>query len=281
MVDRPGSGVNGYIAGACKMVPAGDLRYQAPMMPGWEPPSSLDERLKAALVPPWLYLRYKALREWRRGEAEVRLLPMLVDRRRNAVDIGANKGTYSYFLARLARHVYAFEPNPKMFRILKRGAASNVTASPLALASCCGAAELRVPRGRKGYSNQGGSLSAVKVPDNFAAVAVETRTLDDLALRDIGFIKIDVEGFEEQVLAGARETIERDRPTLLVEIEEAHTHKPIEQSLETILRLGYRGLFFDRTAGALRSLDAFDAERHHRHPESGCYVFNFVFLPVR
>lgn len=251
------------------------------MTPGWEPPSSLDERLKAALVPPWLYLRYKALREWRRGEAEVRLLPMLVDRRRNAVDIGANKGTYSYFLGRLARHVYAFEPNPKMFRILARGAGGNVTVSPLALSDCNGTAEFRVPRGRKGYSNQGGSLSAVKVADNFGTVAVETRTLDDLALQDIGFIKIDVEGFEEPVLAGARATIARDRPTLLIEIEEAHTRKPIEQSLETVLQLGYRGLFFDRAAGALRSLDAFDPERHHRHPEGGGYVFNFVFLPAR
>lgn len=249
------------------------------MTPGWEPPSSLDERLKAALVPPWLYLRYKALREWRRGEAEVRLLPMLVDRRRNAVDVGANKGTYSYFLGRLARHVYAFEPNPKMFRILARGAGGNVTVSPLALSDCNGTAEFRVPRGRRGYSNQGGSLSAVKVADNFAAVAVETRKLDDLALRDIGFIKIDVEGFEEPVLAGARATIARDRPTLLIEIEEAHTRKPIEQSLEAVLRFGYRGLFFDRAADALRSLDVFDPERHHRRPEGGGYVFNFVFLP--
>lgn len=41
---------------------------------------------------------------------------------------------------------------------------------------------------------------AVKVPDNFRAVTVQTARLDDLGISDIGFMKIDVEGFESQVL---------------------------------------------------------------------------------
>ena len=95
----------------------------------WIPPTNFEERLKALLVPPSLYIRYKAQKEWWRGEPEFRLLPFLVDRRRNAIDVGANKGTYTYALARLAKHVWAFEPNPKMFKILERGMAANVTAA--------------------------------------------------------------------------------------------------------------------------------------------------------
>jgi hypothetical protein len=100
--------------------------------------------------------------------------------------------------------------------------------------------------------------------------------LDDLGLKDIGFIKIDVEGFESSVLAGALVTIARDRPSILIEIEEKHTKKPIEDSLQEVVALGYRGLFIRN--GALHPLSAFDPVAHHRQPTAG-YVFNFLFLP--
>ena len=48
------------------------------------------------------------------------------------------------------------------------------------------------------------------------------RRLDDLALGDVGFVKIDVEGHELAVLRGAAETLQRNRPPLLVEAEERH-----------------------------------------------------------
>lgn len=244
----------------------------------WTPPSSLEEKLKRALVPPRLYRGYRAAKEWVKGEGEVRLLPFLVPAGRNAVDAGANKGTYTWFLARRAAHVWAFEPNPKIYQMLRRSAPVNVTASPVALSNRSGRAEFRIPEMRRGtYSNQGGSLSAAKVSRGFAALEVDTRTLDELGLADIGFIKIDVEGSEAEVIEGARETIRRDRPTLLVEIEERYTGVPIEQSLEAVTGLGYRGLFLDR--GRLRPLEAFDPVRHHRAADA-IYVFNFIFLPL-
>jgi FkbM family methyltransferase len=244
---------------------------------GWIPPTNLEEWVKGALVPPSLYIRYKAWKEWRRGEPEFRLLPFLVDRRRNAVDVGANKGTYTYALARLAKHVWAFEPNPKMFNILKRGAAANVTAAMLALSDRSGRSELRVPRMRKGgYSNQGASLSTAKITANYRTVDIESARLDDLTLQDIGFIKIDVEGFETEVLQGARETIRQSRPIIIVELEERYTKTPIETMLQRVLDLGYVGMFLAH--GTLRSLEQFDPDAHHRVASHG-YVANFVFFP--
>jgi FkbM family methyltransferase len=241
--------------------------------------STLGETLKYSLIPGWLYIRYRARKELRRGEGEIGLLPFLVDRRRNAIDAGANKGVYTYFIAQYARHTYAFEPNPKMVAILRRTAGANVTVSPVALGDASGEAVLRVPLLEKGHSNQGASLSAIKVPDGFTPVTVETARIDDLDLSDIGFIKIDVEGFEDAVLRGARDTIARDRPTLLVEIEEKHTHRPIEDDIAAIAALGYDG-FFLGAGGILRPLAAFDPVAHHRQPTSR-YVYNFVFLPSR
>ncbi len=243
----------------------------------WIPPTNFEERLKALLVPPSLYIRYKAQKEWWRGEPEFRLLPFLVDRRRNAIDVGANKGTYTYALARLAKHVWAFEPNPKMFKILERGMAANVTAAMVALSDRSGQAELRVPRMRKGgFSNQGGSLSATKIAANYRAVAVEARRLDDLKLSDIGFMKIDVEGFEAEVLDGARETIRRSRPVMIIELEERYTKVPIEVALRRVLDLGYVGMFL--ADGTLRPLEQFDPVAHHRGADAA-YVANFVFFP--
>ena len=247
---------------------------------GWKPPYTWEERLKYALVPASLYIRYRVAKERRRGEREIQLLPYLADPARVSVDVGAHKGVYAWALRKHSRRVHAFEPNPKIFPILNRIAGGNIEASPIALSNETGTATFRVPRHRRGgFSNQGGSLSAVKVSGEHVGVEVETRRLDDLGLRDIGFIKIDVEGFEQEVLAGAAECIARDRPTLLVEMEEAHTSIPIEDALDAVLRLGYRGLFLRR--GVLWPLDAFDGSRFHRNAERReDYVFNFIFLPT-
>ncbi|MFQ5958887.1 MAG: FkbM family methyltransferase [Alphaproteobacteria bacterium] len=246
-------------------------------MSGWEPPSVLEERLKNALVPPALYYRFRAHRELRRGERELGLLPYLLDRRRNSVDVGANKGVYTYWLQRYSRHVHAYEPNPKMFRLLEAGAGGNVTVLPVALSNANGRARLRVPQTAKGYSNQGASLNHEKVGATYGEVEVETRRLDDEGLCDVGFIKIDVEGHEFAVLEGARETIARDRPTLLIEIEETHNKMPIEDSLARVADLGYDG--FALIGGSLKSLAFFDAEAHHRAPaRREDYVFNFLFF---
>jgi FkbM family methyltransferase len=241
---------------------------------------TFEERVKHALIPSGLYIRYKVLKERWRGEAEFGLLDMLVDRRRNAIDAGANKGTFSHVLSRLAQQVYAFEPNPKMFAILKRSAAANVAVSPLALSDRAGDAEFLIPRRANGrHSNQGGSLSRIKVHGDHLALPVRMARIDDLDLPDIGFIKIDVEGSEMAVLEGAHALLARDRPTLMIEMEEAHTRRPIEESLQKVMALGYRGLFFDRSRGCLRLVEDFDPETMHRQRDQG-YVFNFIFLPV-
>ena len=235
-----------------------------------------EERLKYALIPGPLYIAQRAMREARKGESEIALLPVLVDRNRNAIDAGANKGVYTYFISKLARHTYAYEPNPKLFEMLKKATRKNVSAFPFALSDTSGDATLMVPFGPKGHSNQGASLNPSKIHGDHTAVTVEAKRIDDLDLKDIGFIKIDVEGFEEAVIAGALKTIARDRPNLLVEIEQVHTKTPIEDSLRKITALGYQGLFLRH--GTLHPLSAFDPERHHRQRDSG-YVFNFVFLP--
>ncbi len=151
--------------------------------------------------------------------------------------------------------------------------------SPIALSNQSGAGALRVPRNSGGFTNQGASLSAVKVPDNYEEVRIETSRLDDLNIGDVGFIKIDVEGFEQEVIEGARATIARDRPVILVEMEERFLGYPIEDAIGRVVELGYRGLAL--LDGQLVDLSSVDAERHCRVPTSRAdYINNFIFVPT-
>ena len=56
----------------------------------------------------------------------------------------------------------------------------------------------------------------------------------------VGLIKIDVEGFELAVLKEATETLWRDRSTLLIEIEEAHTAVPLMEMIAKVCAYGSR-----------------------------------------
>lgn len=247
----------------------------------WEPASTFEEKLKNLLVPASLYYKHRARRELRKGEAELRLLPFLADARKDSIDIGANKGVYTYWMARYSRHVFAYEPNPKIFKILKAYTKGDnrVTASPVALSDRAGQNMLRVPKTAKGHSNQGASLNYEKVGDSYSEVPIEMRPLDAENYDNIGLIKIDVEGHEFAVLEGARETIRRCRPVLIIEIEQNHNKLPILESIDRVAALGYRPMFVWN--GVLTDFSRFDAQKHHTAAaERADYIFNFIFLPT-
>lgn len=249
----------------------------ASKIPTWEPPLKFEERLKA-MLPPSMRIAYLHDRNLRKGEPELHLVPILADKRRVSVDVGANKGVYSYALLPHSQSVHAFEPNPKLFRVLSRWAHGQVVLHPEALSNVSELTDLLVPRSENGFSNQGASLSAIKVSGDHGKVAVRAVRFDDLGIANVGFMKIDVEGFEREVLEGASDTLRRDRPNLLIEMEEAHTHVPISDMVETVTAYGYN--CFALVRGTLTPFARLDPEKHHRNP--ACrddYVFNFIFLP--
>ena len=245
----------------------------------WVPPMNREERLKARFVPPAWQRWYHVALERRRGERELHLVPLLADPARIAIDAGANRGVWTEVLRRQARRVCAFEPNPKMYAELRRCARPEVATYPFALSDRAGTAELLVPQNDRGFSNQGASLSAARIGGGRCGrVQVQTRRLDDLDLGAVGFIKIDVEGHELAVLDGARETLRRDRPTLVVEIEERYHDRPIVDLLAAVCAFGYHALCLHR--GRLRMAASLDLDACHSRPASRAdYVFNWIFLP--
>jgi len=244
----------------------------------WIPEFSTAERLKQALIPPRLYIHYLYRKGLFRGEAELRLLPRLADPRRVSLDIGANKGVYTYALLKCSAAVHAFEPNPKQFSILRRWAEGRVQLHSFALGDRAGTMDLHVPRSsRGGFSNQGGTLLPVKRA--FESVPVDVKRLDDLDPGDVGFIKIDVEGFEREVLAGGTALLRRCRPALLVEIEEKHTNLPLPDAVAAICAHGYQCSFVRNSE--FRPFSELDVQRQHRAPAMRAdYVYNFIFHPA-
>ena len=243
----------------------------------WIPPTSFEEKIKHIIIPHKLYIRRLVLKEWIKGRTDIKFLKYLSNKNLNSLDVGAYKGVYTYFISKYSKIVYAFEPNPKSYKILKKIVNKNVKVFPYALSDKSSSDFLKIPKGKKGYSNQGGSIRDVKLDKNFGKLKVETKKIDDLKLKNIGFIKIDAEGVELQVLKGAKKLIKKYKPTLLIEIEERYISEPIEKTLNKILNLGYRG--FALIGETLTPLKFFDGDKNHRIDYGADFHANaFIFF---
>jgi FkbM family methyltransferase len=148
-------------------------------------------------------------------------------------DIGANIGVVTLVLSRLVGptgRVYAFEPNPRCYESLEaavqQNQATNVSVQQFALGAEPGELELAFPEHNAGA----GSLKRRSTDNIGHTVRVPVRRLEDFAteqgIREIHFLKIDVEGFESEVLSGGLQTLTSYRPdAILFETNEVTTGK--------------------------------------------------------
>src|SRR5712691_5056246 len=210
-------------------------------------PLPLREKL-TMLLPPSLFYRRRIAYEARTGEPELAILGELVPRGGIAVDVGANVGFFAYALADIADRVLAFEPNPDyafFARWMLRGRAE---VHELALADQAGRATLHVPVSDRGMVlHLAGSLKGTHA--QFAdskTYDVEVRTLDELGLTGVSFIKADVEGSEREVLDGARATIARDRPAILLELLAGTHQDPGAETAAICASFGYEAFIVQR-----------------------------------
>ena len=62
----------------------------------WTPPLTFEKKFKKYIVPSNIYIKALAKKNLRKGEAELHLLPFLTNKNKDSIDIGANKGVFSY-----------------------------------------------------------------------------------------------------------------------------------------------------------------------------------------
>lgn len=171
-------------------------------------------------------------------------------------DVGANYGHYAMTAANLVGPdglVLAFEPIPSVYEDLSRNATltrhDNVRTFPIALGAVEGEADLVVDSSSSGWS----SLVENVVPSPGERTRVQVRRLSDIIhtvcpSRRLSVLKIDTEGFEAQVIAGAWDVLERDRPLVIMEFSDARIRSAGEDPdklLERLLTLGYRARIID------------------------------------
>jgi FkbM family methyltransferase len=181
-----------------------------------------------------------------------------------AIDVGANVGMHTVAMAGCARHgqVLALEPNPRVFDKLVSNIALNrythVHAVNSAASNAAGELILNLPPANAG--NQGTARVAAGLLENRGAVKVPAVTLDSQVasegFRRVDFVKIDVEGWEARVLAGARDTLATYRPALVFEFLPSHwaiAHEEIYDAFRLLRECGYRH-FYDVTTAGLREI---------------------------
>lgn len=152
-----------------------------------------------------------------------------------AIDAGANVGSYTRVLLDYYSYVVALEPMTDTFRCLERnvhewGKFDRVNLYNSAVSDAWGYVKIKKSWGRLSMTARvatGGQISAIPI--------------DELKLKNVGLIKLDVEGFELRALKGATETISESKPVIFMEVkpeEEEHSKTPYAAH-EYVLHLGY------------------------------------------
>jgi FkbM family methyltransferase len=185
-----------------------------------------------------------------------------------AIDIGANLGVVTLAMARfvgLAGQVHAFEPNPILHNLieksLRRNATTNVMLHNLALGSENGELQLSVPEGNSGQ----GSLTNHYDSPGSSYYRCRVRRLSEIVsqsnLTRIRLMKIDVEGFENEVLIGATDVLRHIRPSAIV-LETNEQNRPPFRERAAVKTLVANDFRFFSLPKALISMKArqFDAD---------------------
>lgn len=220
-------------------------------------------------------------------EPETDILPYIVKPGELAIDVGANKGYFTYFIMKYTQKLLVFEPSPSLASDLHRTFGKKIKIEKVALSNEFGKATLSIPvsSGQKVFM-----LGTIE-PDNPLAgsenvitVDVEKKRLDDYQLEKVGFIKIDVEGHELAVLQGSRKTLARYLPSLLIEAEDRHKPDAVKEINEFLKEFGYKGFFL--LNNEIKPIEEFNIEKHQNpsitpdrtSKERPLYINNFFFI---
>ncbi len=171
------------------------------------------------------------------------------------LDVGAHAGQFTKLFAAMVPggHVHAFEPGSYALSILRTVVSfrrlSNVTVHACGLGDTSQAGVLNVPIKESGSVGFGLSFVGDSQARERRALTehIAIKRLDEVVMEcgmtRVDFIKVDIEGSEMRMLAGARETLSRFSPALYIELVNGHLARrgdSIEKLTGYLGGLGYR-----------------------------------------
>ncbi len=202
----------------------------------------------------------------------------LLKKRRRFIDVGANVGIYTYFFSKHFESIDAFEPLEEICYRISKLDRKHIATHNVALSNKGGSLTFYIPIINGSPNAPLASLERRMAP--FETRQVMVKKLDDYNFDDVDLIKIDVEGHEDSVIEGAEQTIKRTKPLIIVEIEQRHISKPINEVFAQIENIGYDGYYLSNNN--LISIDQFSYEKNQLPYEgkSGhpLYINNFIFV---
>ena len=237
----------------------------------------LRQDLKFKYIPFKLYYKYRSYKYAKKITPELNLIKDLTDQNKVSLDIGANLGLFTFFIQKYSKFVYAFEPNPYPLRYLYSLVGKNVKVIPIAISELESEVILNIPKKPKGWSSNGASLKNTSEFD--IKYKVDAKTIDSLKIKNIEFIKIDVEGNEMSVLKGATNTLLTQKPNLLVENESIHQKDPYE-IFKHLANYDYFAFYALKKNKITKVKKNFELEKLQLNPELKRYgyVQNFIFI---
>jgi FkbM family methyltransferase len=217
------------------------------------------EFLIKKIIPEKYLLEKRLKRAIKKGyEKELTIIRKFSDKNKEAIDIGVYRGVYSYELAKYYKLVHSFEPNPLIYPYLKKNLTKiikNIKLYNVALSEEIGEVNLRIPNRTNSlfhnnveelYKLGCATIHNENIFKKYNEFKVKKNKLDNLIVsNNIGFIKIDVEGHELEVINGGINIITANKPILLIEIEEKHTKKNINETINKINKLGYKSYYLE------------------------------------
>lgn len=224
---------------------------------------------------------------WKLNAPEIARMLSVLPQGGTAIDIGAHKGAYTFWLARRVGRggtVVSVEPQQRVAAGLEQSVAAwgmrQVRVINAAASNRAGQGTINIPRD----STHGASMGALDADRAVDVTPVRLVTIDELvgehALARLDFVKIDAEGHEIEIVEGGLDAIARLRPSLLIE-SEARAHEGdrshLDRLRELLEPLGYAGSFHDGQAWL--PLDALDVEKHQNYGH-GRYCNNIFFAPM-
>jgi FkbM family methyltransferase len=172
------------------------------------------------------------------SEGEVELFRQIVQPGQLVVEVGANLGAHTVFLAQqagAAGMVLAFEPQRILFQVLCANLALNSLPNVRCLQQAVGAAAGTIIVPWLDYTCEN-NFGALALGSYQVGEQVDVVTLDSFNLPACSLLKIDVEGMEQEVLQGAVNLIERLKPILYVENNNPEKSAALIQYIDS---LGY------------------------------------------
>ena len=186
-------------------------------------------------------------------EFDVHLVRFFLPHIKCFLDVGANTGLYGFFVAKHGAAdtvVHAFEPQKACCEFMEKTVWLNnweqkVFVHPLAIGSQPGRLELHL--NGTGSTLNNAFNDDIELPTEWVRVETINNLAKSLAISKIDFVRIDVEGYEQEVLEGAEQVIAKDHPVLFVELADrirgrCYRNPNYRKTLTWLQRMGYKVL---------------------------------------